>query len=245
MPLALVLVLLDLTLVIHAAKTGRFNPWGYVILLLPGIGGLAYVGLELLPQWFGSAQGRQARRHISNKLNPEKRYRELLDRLEMADTIANRAAVADECQELGKFEEAKTHYEHILSLPLGDDPIYAVRKARAQFGCGRPHDTVATLDELRKRWPDYQSADGHLLYARALAESGRPQEALEEYQALSGYYPGVEPRVRQGLLLAMLGRRAEAKALFADVVKHLRRAPKHARKLQAEWIAVAERELRG
>ena len=43
--------------------------------------------------------------------------------------------------------------------------------ARAEFGLGRSEDTVKTLDELRRRWPDYQSAEGHLLYARALEDA--------------------------------------------------------------------------
>jgi hypothetical protein len=188
---------------------------------------------------------RQARQRISRSINPEKRYRELTDQLDIADTIATRAALAEECLALEKFDEAVRHYEHILSLPLGDDPIYLMRKARAEFGMGRAPDAVATLDELRRRFPDYQSADGHLLYARALTASGRTAEALDEYHALSGYYPGAEPRVRYGQLLKAVGRDAEARAMFEDVLKHLRRAPKHARRLQAEWIAAAERELRG
>jgi hypothetical protein len=97
---------------------------------------------------------------------------------------------------------------------------------------------------LRKRWPDYQSSEGHLLYARALEASERHEEALEEYQALGAYYPGAEPRVRHGLLLKLLGRTQEAQRMFSDVVTQLRRAPRHARKLQAEWMAIAERELR-
>jgi hypothetical protein len=244
MPLALVLVLVDATLVIHAAKSGRFWPWAYVILLLPGFGALGYVIVELVPEWMGSVHGRQTRKRLSRNFNPEKQYRQLADQLEVADTIASRAALADECLDLGKFVEAKRHYEHILAQPLGDDPIYCVRKARAEFGLDRPQDAVTTLDDLRRRWPDYQSADAHLLYARALEAAGRSQEALDEYRALSAYYPGAEPRVRYGLLLNLLGRRDEARTLFADVVKQLRRAPKHVRKLQGEWIAIAERESR-
>ena len=59
-----------------------------------------------------------------------KRYRALSDQLEVTDTIANRAALAEECLALGKFEEALAHYEHILALPMGDDAIYALGKAR-------------------------------------------------------------------------------------------------------------------
>jgi hypothetical protein len=161
------------------------------------------------------------------------------------DTIANRSALAQECLALGTFEEAKRHYDHVLGLPLGDDPIFALGKARAEFGLGHPQETVATLDELRARWPDYQSAEAHLLYARALEASGRSQQALSEYEAVSHYYPGAEASVRYAGLLDKVGRHAEAKIVFGAVLKHTKRAPKHVRKAQAEWIRIAESALRG
>ena len=244
MPFGVILLVINVGLIVHAAKTGRFWPWGYVILFIPGFGALAYVLVELLPEWFGSAQGQHARRRVVSTLDPEKRYRLLTDQLDVADTIANRAALADECLTLGKFAEAEGHYERILALPMGDDAVYALGKARAQFGLGHPQDAVATLEDLRVRWPDYQSADGHLLYARALEDSGHTEEALFEYQAVANYYPGAEARARYGLLLDKAGRRAEAKVVFTELLTHLKRAPKYVRRVQAEWIALAEKALR-
>jgi hypothetical protein len=62
MPFALVLLAVNVILIVHAAKTGRFWPWGYVILLLPGFGALAYVMVELVPEWL--AQLRRAPRYV-------------------------------------------------------------------------------------------------------------------------------------------------------------------------------------
>jgi len=50
--------------------------------------------------------------------------------------------------------------------------------------------------------------------------------------------------VRYGLLLARLGREGEAKAWLTDVLTQLRRAPAHVRKVQAEWISLAEKVVR-
>lgn len=244
MPLVLVLILLDISLVIHAAKTGRASPWAFIILMVPGIGAVAYIVAVLVPDWMGSAQGQQTHRKIANTLNPEKRYRELCDAVEIADTIATRLSLAEECLELEKYEEAKRHFEVILTRPMGDEPVYMLGKARAEFGLGHPADAADTLDALRERWPDYQSGEGHLLYARALEAVGRLQGALAEYHALSAYYVGAEARVRYGLLLARMGREIEAKAWLSDVLRQLRRSPGHVRKAQAEWIAAAERALR-
>jgi hypothetical protein len=118
-------------------------------------------------------------------------------------------------------------------------------RARAEFGLDRLQEAISTLDELRQRWPDYQSAEGHLLYARALEDSGRLHEAADEYHALTNYYPGAEARVRYGLLLRKLGREAEARALLTELLAQMRRAPRYVRKAQAEWIAMAEKAVGG
>jgi hypothetical protein len=233
--------LLDVVLIVHTAKTGRFWPWAYVIFFLPGIGGVAYIVAELAPEWLGSYKGRQARQRVATTLNPMGRYRQLRDELHIVDTIANRAALAEECLELGKCDEALAQYETILSKPLGDEPAFMLGKARAEFGMEKPQAAVATLEELKRRWPDYQSADGHLLYAMALEKAGRSDEALQHYADVGRTYPGAEPRVRQAELLQRLGRTAEASALAEDVVKTFSRAPGHVRRNQKEWLASARK----
>jgi hypothetical protein len=243
MPVALVILLLDITLIWHASKTGRLQPWAFIILLIPFVGALAYIIVELVPEWFGSPGARQARKRMADRLDPEKHYRELSDRLAGSDTIANRAAVAAECLKIGRFDEAVRHYDHVLQLPMGREPAYALGKAQAQFGLSRPADALATLDDLKEHWPDFESAEGHLLYARALAEVGRIEEALDEYHALVAYFPGAEAKVRYGLLLGTVGRTAEARIVFNELLLQMRRAPKYLREAQAEWLSIAEKQL--
>jgi hypothetical protein len=244
-PVALILLLLDISLIYHASRTGRLRPWAFIILLVPMMGALAYIVVELVPEWLGSHDVQQARKRVANKLDPEKHYRELSDHVVVTDTIANRAALAAECVNIGRFEEAERHYDHILSLPMGHDPIYAFGKARAQFARKRSNEALATLDELQRTWPDYNSAEAHLLYARALEGAGRTDEALAEYHALLDYAPGAEVKVRYGELLKRVGRPADARLVFNEFLIHMRRAPKHVRKAQAEWITIAEKQIAG
>lgn len=243
MPVALVILMLDITLIWHASKTGRLQPWALIILMIPLVGALAYIVVELIPEWFGSPGARQARKRIADKLDPEKRYRELSDRLVGTDTIANRDALAAECLKIGRFDEAARHYDHILNLPMGSEPACALGKAQAEFGRLRPAEALATLDDLQKRWPDFQSAEGHLLYARALAEVGRIDEALGEYHAVAAYFPGAEARVRYGMLLHLVGRTAEGRVVLNELLLQMRRAPKYLRDAQAEWLSIAEKQL--
>jgi hypothetical protein len=242
-PFALVIVLLDITLVYHASRTGRLQPWGFIILMIPGLGALAYIVVELVPEMMSGPGAQQARLRIANKLDPKKFYRELSDRLAATDTIANRLALAAECLKIGRYEEAAAHYDHIMRLPMGDDPAYALGRAKAQFGGKLPAEAIATLDELQERWPDFRSAEGHLLYARALAEVGRTDEALEEFHAVAAYYPGAEARVRYGLLLKLVGRTREAKLVFNELLIQMKRAPRYLRETEAEWLAIAEKQL--
>jgi hypothetical protein len=244
MPIVLVLTLLNIVLIVHAAKSGRFSPWGYIILIMPGIGALAYVAVELIPEWFGTYRGQQARKSVGRALDPDKHYRALKDQIEFADTIANRAALAEECLALGRYREAERHYDAILAKPMGDQPGNILGKARAVFGDKRFAETVELFDQLSARWPDLESAEGHLLYARALEESGRLAEAADEYRSLSSYYAGAEPSVRYALALRKLGREAEAREVLADVVKRIELAPRYVRKTQAEWLAMARQALK-
>ena len=188
------------------------------------------------------AHGRRASASPTGSIR-KKRYRELSDRLAGSDNIASREALAAECLKIGRFNEAERHYDHVLTLPMGMEPAYALGKAQAQFGLSRPADALATLDDLKRQWPDFESAEGHLLYARALAEVGRIDEALDEYHALTGYFPGAEARVRYGMLLHMVGRTAEARVVFNELLLQMRRAPKYLRDAQAEWLSIAEKQL--
>ena len=244
MPIGIIVAVLDIALIVHAAKTGRFMPWGFIILFLPGTGALAYVVVELLPEWFGSTRVRRTRQQIAGAMDPTGRYRQLQEELEIVDTIANRSALAGECLTLGKYDEALAQYDAILAKPLGEEPGFMLGKARAEYGVGDAAAALATLDELERRWPDYRSADGRLLYAMALEREGRNDEALADYAAVGQYFPGAEPRVRQAQLLQRLGRDGEARELAEDVVRTLSRAPAHVRKSQRQWLASAQKLAR-
>jgi hypothetical protein len=51
MSVALIVLLLDISVIYHASKTGRLQPWAFIILMVPLIGSLAYIVVELVPEW--------------------------------------------------------------------------------------------------------------------------------------------------------------------------------------------------
>ena len=239
-----ILFLIDVAFIIHTVKTGRFWPWAYVILLIPGLGTAAYVVFEILPEYRYSPQARKAQASVSARINPTQRYRALLAELETVDTLGNRLALAQECLRLKRYDEALHHYESIIALPMGDEPIYYLGKAQAEFGLGQPQMAIATLDELKRHWPNYQSQDGHLLYAKSLEACGRDADALAEYDALARYFAGQEVQLRRLLLLDRLGQPGEAEAIAAEMMRYYKKAPRHARHQQAEWFSGARAYLK-
>ena len=134
-------------------------------------------------------------------------------------------------------------YRQTLTGLYESDPNLMLGLAQAQAAAGAFADARATLDDLRARNPDFRSPEGHLLYARSLEGEGRREQALEEYAALSKYFAGAEAPLRYALLLRACGRTEDARRVLHELLDHARMAPRHYRKMQQEWLLLAEREL--
>ena len=107
----------------------------------------------------------------------------------------------------------------------------------------RTEDAVKSLESLQTHNPDFRSAEGHLLYARALEAEGQIDNAIREYSAVSGYFPGVEARYRLALALAGAGKDAAAGSEFESILNDAKLAPPHFRKSQKTWIDAVKQEM--
>jgi hypothetical protein len=226
---------------IHAGKTGRPQFWIYILVFVPGLGTLAYLLFELVPEWLDSYQGRKATKTVSRLIDPEKSYKALHDAMETSPTVENMARLAEECIALSRHNEAVGLYEACLQGMHASDPSLLLGLARAQFGLERYTEAKETLERLRAANPEFQSAEGHLLYARTLEGMGDLAAAREEYEAVRGYYPGPEASCRLALLLQKMGEPEQARALFKDIRHALERSPRHVRKMHDEWYVLAGR----
>jgi hypothetical protein len=206
------------------------------------IGTLAYLIVELLPEWTNSRGAHQARRRVAKTLNPDRDIKTATRQLAVADTVQNSIALANQHLERSQFADARDLFARCLKGVYADDPLILLGLAKAQFGLEQYGDVIATLDRLKQRNPDSRSPEGHLLYARALELSGQADAALHEYEALSRYYPGPEPRCRLALILKAKGDSAAARDLFQRVLSESEVAGKHYNALHKEWVALARKE---
>ena len=100
----------------------------------------------------------------------------------MVDTIANRAALAEACLSLGKFDEARALYASILAAPLGDEPSFMLGLRARQFGLGEA--AIVGRDARRA-----EGALARLPVAGAAISSPprRSEGAGRDQQALAAY----------------------------------------------------------
>jgi len=229
-------------LIVHCIKTGRNQIWIWVIALLSFAGILAYVAVELVPDLLRSRAAQRTARGVSRALDPGRSLREAANRAQMSGNAASRQVWADELAKQGRHAEAIEVYRSALTGLYEFDPQIMLGLAGVQFDSGDPAAARATLERLIEKNPDFISADGHLLYARAVEASGDIPKALEEFAALAGNYPGAEATVRYAALLRKTGRGDEAARVLRELLDQARIAPAHYRRTQREWLAAAERD---
>jgi len=245
MPIAVIVTLaIQIALAIHVAKTGRSLYWIMIIVMLPLIGGVAYLVVEVLPGLGHDPRARRALRSLGARLDPAKNRRRIEAELAHADTLENRRRLAEECLRLEDYENAAALYRRCLTGVYASDPHFMLGLANALFGDQQFAECRDTLERLIAANPAFRSVDGHLLYARSLEAVGEAAKALDEYAILASSYPGEEARWRYAQLLGSQGRAAEAREVLQTMLKREQVAPRYYRNKERRWLDQARSALK-
>ncbi len=242
-PFLILSYLIQALLVVHVIKTGRNFIWIWVLLLLPAAGPLAYIAVEMIPDFFRSRTAQRTARGFKKAMDPEANLRRFENEARVTGNVASRQRYAEELTRHGKHDEAIAQFREALTGLYEHDPNLMLGIARAQFGKGDAAAARATLDDLIRLNPDFRSPEGHLLYARALEEEGNTDKALEEYKVLAPSYPGAEAAVRYAQLLVAKGQREEAQKVARELLEQAKISPGHYRRAQKPWLDAAARLL--
>lgn len=241
--IGVLLLLAQIACAVHVVRTGRNTIWIYLVIFVPAVGMAAYFFAEILPELMGGRTARRAASGMARAIDPGRGLREAAQRAQMTPTAENKALLAGELLAAGKPGDAAILYREALTGIHATDPGTMLGLARALFAEGKAAETQTVLEELRAANPEYNSPDGHLLYARSLEAQGKTDEALKEYQALVNYYPGQEARCRYAMLLQANGRGDDARRVFEEVCQLIEYGPRHQRRAQREWYDLAKRSL--
>lgn len=239
MPVLILSVIVQISLIVHAIRTNRSPYWIWILLLVPGIGTVAYVIIELLPELVNSRKGRRAFYSVRKALNPGADLRQRQRELQLSGSVDAARHLAGELMASGNYAEAIKHYENALTGLYEDDPDLLLGLAEAQFQNEEYAESKQTLDRLIDKNPAFKSPDGHLLYARAAEHCGDLPLAESEYKAVAAYYAGAEAKVRYAMLLERIEKKDAALEVYEDLVNIAELAPRHYRKAQKYWISIA------
>lgn len=216
-------LLLQISVIIHAMKTGRPYYWIFVIMAFPVIGCVIYFVVELLP---GSRSERNLKRFgndISKALNPDRDMRRHAEELAICGSVENKLKLAHECVERGMFDDAIRLYESAREGQYVHAPDLLYGLARARFFNGDHAVARELLQLLQREAPKHYPQEVALMAARAAAKSGDRQAALQEIAALLNDFVGLEARYRYAELLYEDGQPDRARAELERVVDHARR----------------------
>jgi hypothetical protein len=204
--------------------------------MAPAIGGLAYLILELLPDWRVSRGNMWKPRAL--------RIRKLREDLEETDIVKTRLTLADELLAAGETADALTIAEAALAGVFKDDPHTLASVARIRIEAGKSREALDALSRINTKNDKMLDLDVTVMRGRALFATGKHHEAQELMESVQTRYSGEEPRYFLALSLKATGQKAEAQHLLEDIVKKFRRVGRGWRRSERHWFRLASAELK-
>lgn len=242
MPLLILTFIIQGCFIYHVFKTGRPYWWAYVILGFPVAGCIVYYFVEVFPGSREHRAAHRAKRDIARALNPGRELERRREAVEIAPTVENKVALAEELLRCGCAQEAVVLYRDARTGPHAGDAGLALGSAYAYSTAGDFARARDLVDELQTTHKSFRQNEVALLHARVLEGTGDDAAALDAYERLVEAYVGLEAKVRYGQLLKRLGDMMQARSVFEDVIAHARRF-KIAHEEERAWVRVAKKEL--
>ena len=216
-------ILLQLTVIFHALKTGRPYWWIFVIMGFPVMGCVIYFIIEVLP---GSRSERGLRKignDIVKAMNPDRDMKRKAEELAVCGSVENKLKMAEELVERGMFDEAIELYKGVRQgqYYFASDLLYGF--ARARFFNGEYLEARKLLGELQEHAPRYYPQEVALMKARAASKFGDRATARGEIETLLDHFVGLEARYRYAEILFEDGQAARARAELERVIDHAKR----------------------
>ena len=239
----IVILLIQFAVAAHVIRSGRSYLWILPIMFVPLLGCLAYLVFAILPDMARSDTARRFADDVVSTVDPGRLYREKKRQVELVGSGQAKRELADECIKRGYFKDAIELYESAMQGGFENDPAYLHGLARAKLLAGDGAGAQATYESLKAADPVAFNADAELDYARALAQQGKNDEALQQYERVLPKYPGEEARCRYALFLQKTGQPERARKVFREIVDSVRGAPSYYRSRQREWVKIARQNL--
>lgn len=230
--------LLQLALIVHILRTGRPYWWIFILLFAPGIGGLAYLFIELLPG-FRTPEG------FIHAIKPRSwKIARLRKALEETDTVEKRLRLADALFDAGKLQDAHDLAVDCLAGVFKTDPHTQTEVARFKLALGRHAEALALLENVNTTADRRLAIQVDVLTGDARFGLKHYAEAEHAYHKVNGRHIGEAPRAGLAQVYEATGRRLEAVALWKDIRAKFRKANPVWRRTERKWYKLAAARLK-
>ena len=224
-------VILQVLAVLHFVRRRPDTYWLWIILIGGGLGALAYIAIEVIPD--AALLG-----HLFQGYSRRRRIAALEALILDNPAVGNQEELADLYLEEGKYARARALYDKVIS-PRTDslDPYY--RRGIAALGLDDYGSAVADLERVVARDPKYDFHRAIGLLAHAHGRVGHPARAEELFQQATNISTASETYFNYAAFLAAQGRPSEAREWAQRILAKKPTMPNYLRRRERPWFRKA------
>jgi len=220
-------IVLQALAVIHFIRRRPDTYWLWIILMFPGIGALAYIFIQVIPD-VGLLR-------TSFQVFPRrKRIRQLEAMILDNPSIGNYEELGDLYLDDGKYSKARECFDKVLAREESIDPLY--HRALCALALNDDKAAIADLEKVIARDPkyDYQRAVG--LLAHAWGKIGERDKASTLFAEVTQTSTLSETQYNYASFLAETGRAAEAREWAERILRKKATMPDYIRRRERPWF---------
>jgi len=228
-------VILQALAVIHFVRRRPDTYWLWIILVFGGLGALAYILVEVLPDF-------RLLRGAVQVFPRRKRIKALETAIIDNPSIGNYEELGDLYLDDKQYARARECFDKVIARSDGIDPFY--RRALAALAVNDYQAAAADLALVVSRDPkyDYQRAAG--LHAHTLAKAGEREKAAALFAEVTNTSTLSETQYHYAALLADEGRTAEAREWAERILRKKATMPEYIRRRERPWFRSARALLK-
>jgi hypothetical protein len=220
-------IVLQLLAIVHFVRRRPDTYWLWIILMFGGLGALAYIAIEVIPD-AGLLRG------AFQVFPRRKRIKALEAAILDNPSIGNYEELGDLYLDDRQFARARECFDRVIAKSDGIDPVY--RRALAALALNDYRAATADLARVVERDPkyDYQRAAG--LYAHALARTGEREKAAALFADVTRTSTLSETQYNYASLLADEGRTSDAREWAERILRKKATMPDYIRRRERPWF---------
>jgi hypothetical protein len=228
-------VVLQALAVIHFVRRRPDTYWLWIILVFGGLGALAYILVEVIPDV-------RLLRGAFQVFPRRKRIKALEAAIIDNPSIGNYEELGDLYLDDKQYARARECFDKVIARSDGIDPFY--RRALAELALNDYQAAAADLAKVVARDPkyDYQRAAG--LHAHALARTGERAHAAALFAEVTKTSTLSETQYHYASLLADEGRAPEAREWAERILRKKATMPDYIRRRERPWFRSARALLK-